>query len=217
MDINNDYRNTINSPVLSDVADKKNNLEAKIRAEHPRANIMYNLIKDKQGDYFDIFSKIYNCKCAYCGVLIGITDVRLFEIDHFICESSFPCSTEGKSEAGKVSNLILACYSCNRGKGNLLIDEDYQKILNPDDNSIAQVFGRDQDYHIYIRQAYAENQSVVGFYKKLLLGNEFRRIDYLLMEMKDFIFTQHISNPVIADKLEQCLAALIMKRNATLI
>lgn len=129
----------------------------------------------------------------------------------------FSKDTAGRSEAGKVSNLVLACYSCNRGKGKLMIDEDHQGTLNPDDGSIAQVFDRNEDYYICIRPDYAEDQVVVDFYQKLLLGSEFRRLDYLLLEIKNFISTQRTSNPTVAEKLEQCLGALIMKRNKTLI
>jgi 5-methylcytosine-specific restriction endonuclease McrA len=216
MEINDDYRNTTNCPILTDVAHKKSDLEAKIRADHPHARIMYNFVHKKGDVYFEPFSKIYNHKCAYCGVLIGIADIRLFEVDHFICEDSFPGNTEGRIEAGKVSNLVLACYSCNRGKGDLMIDQEHQRTLNPDDGSIARVFDRDEDYYICIRQDYAEDPLVVDFYQKLLLGSEFRRLDYLLLEMKNFISTQRTSNPTIAAKLEQCLCALLMKRNKTL-
>jgi 5-methylcytosine-specific restriction endonuclease McrA len=216
-DTNKDYRNTTNCPVLVDVALKKCALERKIQQDHKRAKIMYNFVHDKQDVYFEPFSEIYNCKCAYCGAWIGISDIRLFEVDHFICEDAFSKDTAGRSEAGKVSNLVLACYSCNRGKGKLMIDEDHQGTLNPDDGSIAQVFDRNEDYYICIRPDYAEDQVVVDFYQKLLLGSEFRRLDYLLLEIKNFISTQRTSNPTVAEKLEQCLGALMMKRNKTLI
>lgn len=184
-DTNKDYRNTTNCPVLVDVALKKCALERKIQQDHKRAKIMYNFVHDKQDVYFKPFSEIYNCKCAYCGAWIGISDIRLFEVDHFICEDAFSKDTAGRSEAGKVSNLVLACYSCNRGKGKLMIDEDHQGTLNPDDGSIAQVFDRNEDYYICIRPDYAEDQVVVDFYQKLLLGSEFRRLDYLLLEIKN--------------------------------
>ena len=136
---------------------------------------------------------------------------------NFLGHYAFSKDTAGRSEAGKVSNLVLACYSCNRGKGKLMIDEDHQGTLNPDDGSIAQVFDRNEDYYICIRPDYAEDQVVVDFYQKLLLGSEFRRLDYLLLEIKNFISTQRTSTPTVAEKLEQCLGALIMKRNKTLI
>ena len=213
----NDYRNTANCPVLVDVALKKLALEQKIHKEHKRAKIMYNVVHRKQDIYFKEFSEIYNDKCAYCGAWIGISDIRLFEADHFICEDSFSNDTAGRIEAGKMSNLVLACYSCNRGKGNLTLDEEHQKTLNPDDGSIAHVFYRDENYYICIRSDYVKDDSVVNFYQKLLLGNEFRRLDYLLLEIKNFISTQRTSNPTIAEKLERCLGTLIMKRNKTLI
>lgn len=217
VDTNKDYRNTTNCPALVDIIQKKCTLEYKIQKEHKRAKIMYNFVHDKQGIYFKLFSEIYNCKCAYCGTWIGISDIRLFEVDHFICEDAFSKDTSGRSEAGKLLNLVLACYSCNRGKGNLMIDEVHQGILNPDDGSIAQVFDRNEDYYICIRSDYAEDQLVVNFYHKLLLGSEFRRLDYLLLEIKSFISTQRASNLVVVEKLERCLSLLLIKRNKTLI
>lgn len=86
-----------------------------------------------------------------------------------------------------------------------MIDEDHQGTLNPDDGSIAQVFDRNEDYYICIRPDYAEDQVVVDFYQKLLLGSEFRRLDYLLLEIKNFISTQRTSNPTVAEKLEHFL------------
>ena len=215
-DTNKDYRNTTDCPVLTDIAHKKSNLEAEIRANHPNAKIMYNYVCKKKDIYFEPFSKIYNRKCAYCGVLIGIADIRLFEVDHFICEDSFSKDKAGRSEAGKVSNLVLACYSCNRGKGDLIIDEDHRRTLNPDDGSIAQVFTRDENYYICIRSEYAEDQQVKDFYERLSLGSEFRRLDYLLLEMKNFISAQQTTNPDVAEKLKKCFGDLIMKRNTTL-
>lgn len=79
-DTNKDYRNTTNCPVLVDVALKKCALERKIQQDHKRAKIMYNFVHDKQDVYFKPFSEIYNCKCAYCGAWIGISDIRLFEV-----------------------------------------------------------------------------------------------------------------------------------------
>lgn len=213
---NKDYRNTTNCPILVDVALKKCELERKIQEEHQRAKIMYNFIHDKQDIYFNQFSEIYNFKCAYCGVSIGISDKRLFEVDHFICEDAFSKNTEGRKEAGKVSNLVLACYSCNRGKGKLMINENYREMMNPDDGSIAQVFYRSEDYYICIRPDFAKDQVVIDFYHRLLLGSEFRRLDYLLLEIKNFISTQRTTNPTAAKQLQQCLATLIIRRNKTL-
>lgn len=212
---NKDYRNTDTCPVLTDVARKKSALEDNIRKDHNRAKIMYNYVHDKQAAYFKPFSEIYNSKCAYCGILIGIIDIRMFEVDHFVCEDVFSNDTSGRSEAGKVSNLVLSCYSCNRGKGKLIIDGDYKKALNPDDNSIAKVFVRDDNYYIKIKPGYTRDHVIEDFYERLLLGSEFRRLDYLLLEIKKLI--QRLHNPIIAQKLEQCFSRLVVKRNKTLI
>ncbi len=214
--INRDYRNTEYCPILANVAFKKSVLEDKIRREHRKARIMYNCIHNKEDAYFKPFSEIYNRKCAYCGVLIGIIDIHMFEVDHFVCEGSFPDNIDGRSEAGKVSNLVLSCYSCNRGKGKLVISGKYKKALNPDDNSIAKVFFRDDDYYIKIQPDYIGDPIITDFYERLLLGSEFRRLDYLLLEIKNFISVQRLRNPVVADSLEQCFSRLIVKRNETL-
>jgi len=216
-EINRDYRNTEYCPILTDVALKKSVLEDKIRKEHGRARIMYNYIYNKEGAYFKAFSEIYNRKCAYCGVLIGIIDIRMFEVDHFVCESSFSDNTVGRSEAGKVSNLVLSCYSCNRGKGNLEVGGRYQEILNPDDNSIAEVFFRDDNYYIKIQPDYTGDSVIADFYERLLLGSEFRRLDYLLLEINNLISVQWRCNPTIAESLAHCFSRLMVKRNETLI
>lgn len=212
---NKDYRNTDTCPVLTDVALKKSALEGKIRKDHKRAKIMYNYVHDKRAAYFKAFSEIYNSKCAYCGVLIGIIDIRMFEVDHFVCEDVFSNDTTGRSEAGKVNNLVLSCYSCNRGKGKLVIDGQYKKTLNPDDNAIAKVFMRDDNYYIKIQSVYAGDHIIADFYERLLLGSEFRRLDYLLLEINNLI--QRLHDPITAQKLEQCFGKLVVKRNKTLI
>lgn len=212
-----DYRNTDGCLVLTDVALKKDELEREIRKKHTRAKIMYNFVHDKQADYFKPFSEIYNRKCAYCGVLIGIIDIRMFEVDHFVCEDAFSDNITGRSIAGKVSNLVLSCYSCNRGKGKLVFGEEYKKTLNPDDNSIAKVFVRDDNYYIKIQPDYTADHVIADFYERLLFGSEFRRLDYLLMEIKNLISVQSSHNPYLAKKLEQCFSRLVVKRNKTLI
>lgn len=210
----NDYRNTVGCPVLTNVDEKKDKLERKIQYEHKRAKIMYNFVRDRRYDYFDIFAKIYNKKCAYCGISVGIENIRLFEVDHFVCESSFSSDLAGKSEAGKVSNLVFSCYSCNRWKKNLYLNDELQKKLNPDDNSISQIFVRDDDFYITIRKEYIKETDINDFYQKLFLGSEFRRLDYLLLEMENLIRIQKAVNSTIAEKLCLCFHDLIIKRNS---
>lgn len=180
---NNDYRNTDSCPILENIDIKKSDLERLVKREHPRVRIMYNEIKKKNGKYFKKLETLYNHKCAYCGIITILNDIRLFEVDHFICEASYEDSTSGRAEAGKVSNLIFSCYSCNRGKKGMILSGKYRNLLNPDDNSIAQVFFRDENYYIKIRDEFQDDSFIQKFYDDLSLGNEFRRLDYLLLEI----------------------------------
>lgn len=214
--ISKDYRNTDKCAALSEVSTKKSRLDVKIRQKHSRTKIMYNRINEKQGEYFIEFSEIYNYKCAYCGAAHKFTDIRLFEVDHFVCEAAFSDDTAGRTEAGRIENLTFSCYSCNRGKGQLHIDADHQSVLNPDDNSIASVFYRSEDYYIEIDKEHLEDSLVKQFYEKLLLGSEARRLDFLLLEMDNFIGKLQASNKELADKLEQCMCRLMQKKNYTL-
>lgn len=56
-------------------------------------------------------------------------DIHIFEVDHFGCEDAFSDGTTGRSEDGKVSNLVLSCYSCNRVKGKLVNAGEYKNDL----------------------------------------------------------------------------------------
>jgi len=211
--ISADYRNTDKCHPLSDVSIKKNTLCSEIKAKYRKLKIMYRYVRDKNKEYFKKFAEIYNYKCAYCGAILKFTDIRLLEVDHFICESKFPKNTEGRAEAGKIENLIFSCYSCNRGKHGLHIEAEHQSILYPDDNSIAAIFCRSEDYYIKINDAYSDNAFISQFYEKLSLGNEARRIDYLLLEMHNFISELQSYNPELASKLEQCKGRLLEKKN----
>lgn len=210
-----DYRNADGCPVLTEVQEKKARLEKQIRQEHPHQRIMYNAIKNRNDKYFEMLESIYNHKCAYCGARIGHTDIRLFEVDHFICESSYSSDTQGRIDAGRTSNLIFSCYSCNRGKGDFPINGEYRKLLNPDDSSIATVFTRDDFYYIRVANTYSEDASVQNFYKQLMLGSETRRLDYLLLEMSNLASIKTTEDPALAEKLEQCIGVLLQRKNNT--
>ena len=212
-----DYRNASGCPALADVKQKKDELEKRIFQEHPHQKITYNAIRNKNGSYFTDFANIYNKKCAYCGARLGHTDIQLFEVDHFICESSYSNDTSGRAEAGRASNLVFSCFSCNRGKGDLPIGARYQGLLNPDDGSIATVFIRDENYYIRIENTYSHDVFIQTFYKELMLESELRRLDYLLLEISDLISAKRTKNPELAVKLEQCMGILLQRKNATLI
>ena len=63
-----DYRNTVYCQPYSNIGDKKKKLVEKIRKKHPHAKDMHAIIYSNKDIYKDEFMKIYNHKCAYCGV-----------------------------------------------------------------------------------------------------------------------------------------------------
>lgn len=213
----NDYRNTRVCPILKDTASKKEALAARIVAEHPDAQIIYSMVSSKQLGWFQLFKGIYNSKCAYCGVSVSFARIELFEIDHYICKSTFPATLAGRIEAGRTSNLIFSCYLCNRSKGGLQIESDCRDLFYPDNNSIAKVFYRDEDYYIRIDANYMENNLVQQFYRKLKFQYQIRRLDYLLLEI-DALRKQLlcIGKEKLAGQLLQCMQILMQRRNVTL-
>ena len=178
--ITNDYRNTIYCPVLKEVSDKKNVLQKKIKKAHPRQKIMYNKVHNRNTSFNKEFCDIYNYKCAYCGVSMDILPATLFEVDHYVAESLI----DDKAEAGKIENLVLACYQCNRNKKEFEIKGEYFEKLNTDDGQIANVFYRDDKYYIRINDEYIEDETINDFYNQLQLVHQTRRLDYLLLNMQ---------------------------------
>ena len=63
-----DYRRTKYCPELDNVRKKKEHIKNKIKEEHPRAQDMHTYISNNSGSLKKEFMKIYNDKCAYCGV-----------------------------------------------------------------------------------------------------------------------------------------------------
>lgn len=205
----NDYRNTVYCSPLVELEKKKKELNEEICKEHPRARIIYNQIKDTDSSYKGKFMKIYNYKCSYCGNSIDNISSTLFEVDHYICESSFA----SKEVAGKIENLVLACYDCNRSKSSFLIDKAYIDTLNPDREEIIDVFCRDDLYYIQISEKYKEDEFVKNFYEQLQLGFQVRRLDFLLMNIRGLC--GRLDGKPQADKLNVVLRKLQQKRNLT--
>lgn len=205
----NDYRLTKYGKEFDGILSNKIKLKQKIKYETGNENI-YNVLKKKGTRYNREFFKIYNCKCAYCGSSNkNLNYTTEFEIDHFINKASF----SKEIEVNGIENLISSCYYCNRGKSCFTINDNLSKLLNPDDGSIAKVFERDDMYNIKIREEYQDNQEIQKFYKKLRLGNEFRRLDYLLMCMKEFV--EVIDDEGIKSKLFEIIFLLQEKSNNT--
>lgn len=206
--MNNDYRNTQFCPKLECISVKKDNLKQKILKNHPKVKIIYNKVKIMDSDYRKEFMEIYNNKCSYCGNSIQNISVILLEIDHYICESSF----NSNEESGRIENLVLACYECNRPKKNFLITGKYIDILNPDFETIKEVFYRDDLYYIKIADKYLDDQFIVQFYNNLRLNYETRRLDYLLMSMRSL--AKKLDGTPKGDKLNTAVVKLQEKRNS---
>lgn len=202
----NDYRNTIYCSALEEIQQKKQKLKEDINTKYPRTKVLYNKIRPKDGEYISEFMKIYNHKCAYCGVSIKIIPLDLFEVDHYIYEKSFD-TTE---EAGQVENLVLTCSKCNRAKGKYHIKNKYVDLLNTDNGNISKVFKRDDDYYIRIEEEFDEDEKIISFYEKLKLKYQVRRLDYLLMSMKGLYET--IKDRPESSKLGMCILEIENKR-----
>ena len=109
---------------------------------------------------------------------------------------------------------------CNRGKGKFLIPEECRTLLMPDDNSISQVFLREDDYYIKINEKYINNHIILDFYNRLHLGSELKRLDYLLIKLRSLIrvVKEDEKNKIpdeniICSKLLECYLELLDKRN----
>ena len=204
----NDYRNTRYCNCKNRIILDKNLLEEKIKKEHSKVKIIYNQVSQKDGQYNKEFRKIYGNKCAYCGVTTEVISSELFEIDHFICESSF----NGDSiSAGKMSNLVLSCKKCNRAKKDFVWDDIYSEKFNVDDESITKLFYRDIDYSIKIEDEFRKDITICGFYEKLKFKDEIRRLYFLLMNM--YGFYNKYKNDKRLNGLLECILILQKKRN----
>ncbi|MCD1655523.1 HNH endonuclease [Treponema zuelzerae] len=210
--MNNDYRLTKSCPQFCNIKEKKQELTNKIKREHPRCKNMYNKIHLRKENYYHLFSEIYNHRCAYCGASTNFSGILLFEIDHFICESSFSNDTKGKAEAGKTSNLIFSCYTCNREKGQLHITQQYFDLLNPDNGAITNIFFRDELFNIKISERFQGDKFINDFHSKLLLGNQIRRLDYLLLEIQQLVDSL-CDDSEYSGPLYKCINLLIFKKN----
>lgn len=176
----NDYRNTTYCPKFEYIDKKKADLKKKIIEEdHRTSRNFYELIRDNV-DYKKQYFKIYNYKCAYCGTSINILENGLFELDHFKNKA------DHDDNVNDISNIILACKFCNRQKSSFNVD-NISELINPDNNEITKIFYRDKDYYIKIRAPFSENKDINDFYNKLKLNYQFRRLDFLLLNLKGLI------------------------------
>lgn len=160
---------------ISDIIDERVR-QLKNRGQH------YQKINFKKGPYYNLFSAAYNSKCAYCGVDTRINPTTLFEVDHFINEIQkvLPNGTS----VNDIGNLVFSCRRCNQAKDAFNTSNIYD-ILHPDHAPVLNVFVRTEKYGISIQKEYCENLDVIGFFKKLHLDSNFKRLDFLLMNLRD--------------------------------
>lgn len=156
---------------------KKKNFEKQIGTLHPKIKNFYINVKRKE--FSDKFRAIYNDSCAYCGLSIYLVPKSDFEIDHVLPKSI--------ANDNGLYNLVCACKFCNRKKSHFLCKKkDNQELLHPDKDHLQEIFYRDSDYYIRIVDTYRMNEDVKKFYEKLELNYENKRLEYLILEIKDF-------------------------------
>lgn len=206
--MDDDYRLTKSCESFGNISEKKKVLMNEIKSAHPRAKDIHKIVSENASEFKSKFLKVYCYRCAYCGTSIRINVKSQFEIDHFIPKTSKRFRSE--TDAGFIGNLVLACHTCNHNKSNFELSESSQEILNPDLEKIKKIYYRDNMF--YIRVSQDASQEAIDFYKKLELGRETCRIDYLLlsmMELRDKI----VNNDSLKCQLNEKIEFLCLKRN----
>lgn len=209
--MNNDYRRTRYEESAGDLINRKTEVEQNIRADHPKLKDLHTLLHENLSPYKMAFIKAYGGKCAYCGVSIRIIDKKQFEIDHYIPHTD-RARFKTKGEAGCMENLVLACYDCNRNKGDYSVPDHYRSELHPDGQGIMHCFYRDEDYYIRLNPAKMADSDIVNFYNQLRLSQEIHRLDYLLMSLKG-LRDKHSGNNEICSILSNAIMLMQEKRN----
>ena len=99
----------------------------------------------------------------------------------------------------------------NRAKKDFIWSEAYSPRFNVDDESITELFYRNEEYSIRIEQKYITDNIICSFYRKLKLDEEIRRLDFLLMNMYGF-YNKYFDDKNI-EKILKCIMFLQKKRN----
>lgn len=205
-----DYRRTQYCPELTDIQDKKKEVEKLVKVAYPKALDMHKYISVNSNEFKSKFIQAYGGKCAYCGVSVDLVQKNMFEIDHFLYAKTSKFAT--KKEAGYIENLVLACHDCNRNKGAFLIEAEQYDKLHPDGEGIKESFVRDNKYYIHISNKFKDNKNISDFYEKLKLGSELHRLDYLLMNIIG-MQRKHQDNDELYAGLGKILDIMKAKRN----
>ena len=160
------------------VKTRKDEFVQNLLKKHPKVEDHYRLIRECYKYKAEFASKVYDNKCAYCGVSTEIDPLSSYQIDHIIAKSL----TEDVN-VNHINNLALSCAWCNSRKKNIDIRNAF--FLNPDSPLFKNVFVRDRGFYIQISDEYKHNATVENFYKKIQYTNQKRRLDYLLMTISD--------------------------------
>lgn len=207
-----DYRvNEFETP-LEKIPEKKQDFLVLFREKHPRTADVYRHVRENDGEYKRPFMKIYNDKCAYCGVSLSVLGGHYdyFEIDHFIHKKHPQFSSD--AEAGSIENIVLACHDCNHRKLNYSIPDSIQELVFPDGESIKSVFTRDNEYTIVVTESFQDNKDILEFYNKLGLGMTGKQLDYAIMRLLKM--QEQTDDPYKRDQLGKIIAVLVGKRSA---
>ncbi|HEM4146791.1 TPA: HNH endonuclease [Streptococcus suis] len=167
----------------------------------------YNKIRNKQGNYYKPFENIYHKKCAYCGIITAIQSSASFEIDHFV--NGLQERLPDGSNVNHISNLVFSCRNCNQSKKNFHVNQAIDE-LNPDVR-IQNIFTREKDYKIIIKDEFKSNQTIKEFYNKLKFYSSFRKLDYLLLNL--FYMKDHSSKEEVKNSLLKLYNELLKLRN----
>ena len=155
---------------------------ADFKSKHKRATNHYRYVsKAEERDCFG--ESVYNGKCAYCGVDKTIQGANHYEIDHFLNEANHKFI----ENINGLDNLIYACRECNQKKRDFIIPDGYIEVLNPDYEKYGFVFERNNACEIIISDKYVNDEVVEAFHERLRLGDQRRRLDFVLMKLEKYL------------------------------
>lgn len=203
-----DYRCNKYCNIDFTLAKRKTEFYNEFREKHPRTSNFYRYVRPRKSIENKKFRKIYNNRCVYCGVSTQVLPATLFEVDHFLSQSE--CKKHSIENVNYIDNIVCACSLCNRGKSNYSCSNDYIELLHPDKNQYPLVFERDKRYNVKIKEVHLENPDIIELYRVLKLDNELRRLDYLIMELKDFC-TIH-SDDKLASQIKEIIEPIEQHR-----
>ena len=180
-----DYRCSQYCSSFETLPQRKPALLKEIRKAHLRAKNIYSIVSKSGTEEHRAFYDLYNNKCAYCGCSINVIPAQLFNVDH-IKPKADKATPANKLNA--IENLVLACRTCNAGKSDFWFEE-LSNEWSPDGEGLATIFVRDDLFNILIGSEYTDNENVKTLFEKLRLGEQHRRLDYLLMSIYGYVRT----------------------------